>query len=708
MRESPVPQADVAERPDSILRAIQDQASGDDPWRRHHLAILYHSAAYDLEAEGSDEAFDHWAKALGQWSLIYHDEWFWKGMHRQLVETMDVAVDFEIVQAVRRQLPQDLLAPHVSLAGRYRLTDPARARVHVRLIESAPFPAEFVTAARDSVIGAVLTEVEAADKDRPPPELIDTLATYLRIDPTNPRLVRAVLWVCRKSLEQLWYWPDQPVLDQIGERLDQATELALPVLVKPPAAGDQAMAIELARYEFWLGKLNLGRAYHAHHNWSKLIDLDRTLVRAGEAVQHFDRAVELDDALATDVAYKNIGEYHLWAAKLIGWSIMGRKRDSTPAEWQAAARCLQRAMDRYPPDGDAGSLLDELIDGPDQDRAAQMFGDEPEYQPGLEYWLGCAALREAKDLGSRGTDAECRAAARRAIRQFQRTIKREPRILRQDDHPDVRRLLAQAERIIEPRRAKPAGVRPSGAEAAPDPIRRMRRAGRLAAQLLEATARQIRVGISTEELDRFASALMVSLGVRSSYRGYETFPMTISTSVNDVICRGIPNGNPLRDGDIVSIAVGIAVDGVHTATTRTFPVGDVDEESARLIEHTAETMHRAIDVIWPGRQVGVIGRAIESCARQLGYGVVRDIPGHGIGAEPVIEPIVPSHDDPGATSLLEPGLTFTIHPMLTLGGDDCTVGARGWTVRTKDRRRSAECQHTVVVTRTGAEILTVP
>lgn len=698
----------------------ESQAGGDDSWRRHRLAIRHHSTAYDLEAKGSDEAFGHWMQALYLWSQIFHDEWFWTGMHRQLVETMDNAADFEIVQVVRCQLPQDLLAPHVSLAGRYRLTDPARARGHLRLIESAPFPTEFVTAARDSVVGAVLTEVEAAENDWSP-ELIDALRTYLRIDPTNPRLVRAVLWLCRKSLEPLYFEYETSMLDQFGERLDQATELVRPALAKLPAAGDRAMAIELARYEYWLGLLNVGRAFVARRDRSGLIDLDRALVRAGEAVQHFDRAAELDDGLATDSRYSKYGELRLWAAKIVGWSIMDRKTDSGPAEWKTAARCLQWAMDRYPPDGEAESLLDELIAGPDRDgklraKVAQMFGDEPQYQPGLEYWLGCAALREAKDLGSPGADAkrraEARRAAERAVRQFQRAIKREPKILRQNDHPDVRRLLAQAEKIIKPRRAKAVGVRVPGAEAAPgvdpDLIRRMRRAGQLAAQLLEETARQIRVGISTEELDRFAGALMVSLGVRSSYRGCHAYPKMIITSVNDVICRGIPNGDPLRNGDIVSIAVGITIDGVYAANTRTFPVGDVDEESARLIEHTAAILHRAVDVIWPGRQVGVIGQVIESSAKRLGYGVVRDFTGHGIGAQRMTEPIIPSHDDPGATSLLEPGLTFTIHPMLTLGGADCTVGPRGWTVRTKDRRRSAACQHTVVVTPTGADILTVP
>jgi methionyl aminopeptidase len=683
------------------------QTGGDDPWRRHRLAIRHHGIAYDLEAKGSDEAFGHWAQALGQWSLIYHDEWFWRGMHRQLVETMDAAVDFDIVQAVRRQLPQDLLAPHVSLAGRYRLTDPDRARMHVRLIESAPFPAEFVTAARDSVASAVLTEVEAVENDWPP-ELIDTLSTYLRIDPTNPRLVRAVLWLCRTSLEELYFGYEPPLLDQLGERLDQATELIRPALAKLPAAGDRAMAGELARYEYRLGLLNVGRAFLARRDRSGLIDLDRALVCAGEAVQHFERAAELDDLLATDKRYKSIGELHMWAAELVGRSIIDRKSDSVPAEWMAAALCLQGVMDRYPPDGDAESVLDKLLVGSvkgwrPRPYVARRF-DELEYQPGLEYWLGCAALREAKHLGSPGADAEHLAAARRAaeraIRQFQRTIKREPRILRQDDHPAVQSLLAQAEKIIKPRGAKDQA-------SVPDSIRR---ACQLAAQLLEETGRQIRVGISTDELDRFAGALMASLGVRSFYRGRAAFPKMIITSVNDVICYGIPNGNPLRSGDIVSISVGITVDGVHAATTRTFPVGDVDEESARLIEHTAETLRRAVDVIWPGRQVSVIGQVIESSAKRLGYGMVRDFTGHGIGAqlELITEPVIPSRDEPDATSLLEPGLMLTLHPMFTLGDVDCTVGPRGWTVRTKDRRRSAACQHTVVVTPTGAEILTMP
>ncbi|MBM9505351.1 type I methionyl aminopeptidase [Actinacidiphila acididurans] len=241
-----------------------------------------------------------------------------------------------------------------------------------------------------------------------------------------------------------------------------------------------------------------------------------------------------------------------------------------------------------------------------------------------------------------------------------------------------------------------------------DTVEKMRIASRIAARAMEAAAAAIAPGVTTDELDRIAHEYMVEQGAYPSDLGYRGFPKSICTSLNEVICHGIPDSTVLRDGDIVNLDVTAYIHGVHGDTNATYLVGDVDEESRLLVERTRESLTRAIKAVRPGRQINVIGRVIESYAKRFGYGVVRDFTGHGINTSFHSGLIIPHYDDPRATTVMQPGMTFTIEPMLTLGTHEYDVWDDGWTVVTKDRRRTAQFEHTMVVTADGAEVLTLP
>jgi methionyl aminopeptidase len=242
----------------------------------------------------------------------------------------------------------------------------------------------------------------------------------------------------------------------------------------------------------------------------------------------------------------------------------------------------------------------------------------------------------------------------------------------------------------------------------PEIIERMRIAGRIAGQALEEVGKHARPGITTDELDRIGHEFLLDHGAYPSCLGYRGFPKSLCTSINEVICHGIPDDTVLNDGDIINVDITAFVDGVHGDTDATYLVGDVDEESRLLVERTREAMMRGIRAVKPGRALNVIGRVIEAYARRFGYGVVRDFTGHGIGTTFHSGLIVPHYDDLHATTIIEPGMTFTIEPMLTLGGIDYDIWADGWTVLTKDRKRTAQFEHTLLVTDDGHEILTLP
>ncbi len=242
-----------------------------------------------------------------------------------------------------------------------------------------------------------------------------------------------------------------------------------------------------------------------------------------------------------------------------------------------------------------------------------------------------------------------------------------------------------------------------------DTVDRIRVASRIAAQGLAEVGRHVAAGVTTDELDAVAHGFLVAAGAYPSTLGYRGFPKSVCTSVNEVICHGIPDSTVLEDGDIVNIDITAFVGGVHGDTNATFLVGDVDDESRLLVERTREALARGIKAVAPGRQINVIGRVIEKYASRFGYGVVREYTGHGVGPAFHTGLVVPHYDAaPAYDTVMEPGMVFTIEPMLDLGTADWEMWDDGWTVVTADRSRSAQFEHTLVVTETGAEVLTLP
>jgi len=241
-----------------------------------------------------------------------------------------------------------------------------------------------------------------------------------------------------------------------------------------------------------------------------------------------------------------------------------------------------------------------------------------------------------------------------------------------------------------------------------DTIERMRVAGRIAAQALEEVGRHVEPGVTTDELDRVGHEFLISHGAYPSTLGYRGYPKSLCTSLNEVICHGIPDDTMIVDGDIVNVDITAFIGGVHGDTNATFLAGAVDEESRLLVERTYEAMMRGIRAVAPGRPLNAVGRVIESYARRFGYGVVRDFTGHGIGTTFHSGLVVPHFDDPDVKVIMEPGMTFTIEPMLTLGTIAYDIWPDGWTAVTKDRKRTAQFEHTLLVTADGYEILTLP
>jgi methionyl aminopeptidase len=265
--------------------------------------------------------------------------------------------------------------------------------------------------------------------------------------------------------------------------------------------------------------------------------------------------------------------------------------------------------------------------------------------------------------------------------------------------------VARPEYVDRPAPAKFTGPEVKDAET----IERMRVAGRIAAQAMEAAAAAIAPGVTTDELDRIGHEYMLDHKAYPSPLGYRGFPKSLCTSVNEVICHGIPDDRRLQDGDIVNIDITAYIGGVHGDTDATYLCGDVDQESRLLVERTHEAMMRGIKASIPGREINVIGRVIQSYAKRFGYGVVRDFTGHGIGTAFHSGLVVPHYDAaPQYNTVIEPGMTFTIEPMLNLGTVDWEMWDDNWTVVTKDRKRSAQFEHTILITDTGAEILTLP
>jgi methionyl aminopeptidase len=242
----------------------------------------------------------------------------------------------------------------------------------------------------------------------------------------------------------------------------------------------------------------------------------------------------------------------------------------------------------------------------------------------------------------------------------------------------------------------------------PETIEKMRVASRLAAQATVLAGEHCQPGTTTDEIDRIVHEFLCDHGAYPSTLGYRGFPKSCCTSLNEVICHGIPDSTVIDDGDIINVDVTAYLDGVHGDTDATFCVGNVREEARLLVERTHEAMMRGIRAVKPGRPISVVGRVIEAYAKRFGYGVVRDFTGHGIGAAFHSGLYIPHYDNPALTTQIEPGMTFTIEPMITLGTHQYDTWRDGWTVVTRDRKWTAQFEHTIVVTDDGAEILTLP
>lgn len=275
--------------------------------------------------------------------------------------------------------------------------------------------------------------------------------------------------------------------------------------------------------------------------------------------------------------------------------------------------------------------------------------------------------------------------------------------------------------IVSPRRTVPAAIerpdyaatgqpssRGSRAVRTADEIDAMRIAGRIAAEVLIEVGKAIAPGVTTDELDRAGHEACISRGAYPSPLNYRGYPKSICTSVNEIICHGIPDSRRLADGDIVNIDVTSFIGGVHGDTNATFLVGEVDPVSRDLVRATNAALHAGIGAVRPGSRVNEIGRAIEASVRGGRYGVVREFIGHGIGDQFHTSLQIPHYYDARHRTVMEPGMTFTIEPMITVGPADLYVWDDDWTAATISGQRCAQFEHTLLVTDDGVEILTLP
>jgi methionyl aminopeptidase len=275
--------------------------------------------------------------------------------------------------------------------------------------------------------------------------------------------------------------------------------------------------------------------------------------------------------------------------------------------------------------------------------------------------------------------------------------------------------------MVSPRRTVPAGVprpdyansgvpqeRGSRAVRTPEEIEAMRVAGRVAAEVLIEVGRAVAPGVTTDELDRIGHEASIERGAYPSPLNYKGFPKSLCTSVNEIICHGIPDSRKLVEGDIVNVDVTCFIEGVHGDTNCTFAVGAIDDASRDLMRVTNRAMHAGIETVRPGSRISDIGKAIEQVAKPGGYGVIREFIGHGIGDQFHTSLQIPHYYDPRHRTKLEPGMTFTIEPMIAIGPPDLYVWDDDWTAATISGQRTAQYEHTLLVTDDGVEILTVP
>ena len=255
---------------------------------------------------------------------------------------------------------------------------------------------------------------------------------------------------------------------------------------------------------------------------------------------------------------------------------------------------------------------------------------------------------------------------------------------------------------------KPQAARQKTVIKSADQIERMRSACRAARRVLEIAKAAVRPGITTDAIDAITHQAYIDLGGYPSTLNYHGYPKSLCTSVNEVICHGIPDSRPLEEGDIVNLDITIFIDGMHGDLSETVLVGEVDEESRRLVRVTHECMMRGIASVNPGAMIRDIGRGIQTVAEREGFGVVKAFVGHGIGEQFHMDPQVPHYYDRSQTTEMRPNMVFTIEPMINQGDYRHVMWDDRWTAVTLDLKRSAQFEHTILVTERGVEILTLP
>jgi methionyl aminopeptidase len=241
----------------------------------------------------------------------------------------------------------------------------------------------------------------------------------------------------------------------------------------------------------------------------------------------------------------------------------------------------------------------------------------------------------------------------------------------------------------------------------PREIDLMRRSGRITATVLTALMKAVRPGITTSELDRMAEERIRAAGGVPTFKGYNDFPGSICASVNDEVVHGIPGSRVLLEGDLLSIDIGTTLDGYVSDSAVTVPVGEISPEARRLLDVTQECLTVGIAQMECGKHVGDIGAAVQAHAEGHGYGVVRELVGHGVGRAMHEEPQVPNYGDPGTGMELRPGLVLAIEPMITQAGPRIRILGDGWTVVTADGKLAAHFEHTIAVTENGPKVLTL-
>ena len=241
----------------------------------------------------------------------------------------------------------------------------------------------------------------------------------------------------------------------------------------------------------------------------------------------------------------------------------------------------------------------------------------------------------------------------------------------------------------------------------PEEFEPMRKAGRLAAQVLDMVTEHIRPGITTNQIDQLCHDFIIKHGATPAPLGYRGYPKSVCTSVNHVVCHGIPSDKKLQEGDIVNVDVTVNLNGYHGDTSRMFGVGKVGVAAQKLMDTTYKALMKAISILKPGITLGDIGHTIQSYVEPKGYSVVRDFCGHGIGTSMHHEPEILHYGTAGTGHVLRSGFFFTIEPMINQGRPETKILADGWTAVTRDRSLSAQWEHTIAITDNGYEIFTI-